>query len=72
MFQNWKNESQPNEILRISLNGGTRKVTMDVKQEQLAVIEFLLLERCEVTTLCSAFKMCTVEMHTVEPRCSDG
>jgi hypothetical protein len=47
MFQNWKNASQPSEILRIFLNGRTGKMTMDVKQKQRAVIEFLLLEGCE-------------------------
>jgi ribosome maturation factor RimP len=29
------------------LNGGTRKVTMDIKQKQRAIIEFLLSEGCE-------------------------
>jgi hypothetical protein len=47
IFQNWKNASHPSEILRIFLNGGTRKVTMDVKQKQRPVIEFLLLEGWE-------------------------
>jgi hypothetical protein len=46
-FQDWKNASQSNEILRIFLNGGTGKMTMDLKQKERAVIEFLLLERCE-------------------------
>jgi hypothetical protein len=31
----------------VFLNGGTVKRTMDVKQKQRAVIEFLLLEGCE-------------------------
>jgi hypothetical protein len=47
IFQNWKNASQPSEILRSFLNGGTGKVKMDVKQRQRVVIEFLLLEGCE-------------------------
>jgi hypothetical protein len=47
ILHNWKKASQPNEILRIFLNGGTGKVTMDVKQKQRAVIEYLLLEECE-------------------------
>jgi hypothetical protein len=47
IFQNWKHASQPSEILRIFLNGGTGKVTMDVRQKQRAVIEFLLLKGCE-------------------------
>jgi hypothetical protein len=32
------------ETLRLVLNGDNRKVPMDVKQKQCAVIEFLLLE----------------------------
>jgi hypothetical protein len=74
MCQNWKNISQPSEILRIFLKGGTGKVTMDVEQKKQAVIEFLRLERREgdVTTLCSGFKMRTIEMYTVELLCSDG
>jgi hypothetical protein len=47
IFQNWKNTSQHSEILRIFLNGGTGKVTMDVKQKQRAVTKFLLLKRCK-------------------------
>jgi hypothetical protein len=47
IFQNWKNTSQPSEDLQSFLNGGTGKVTMDLKQKQRAVIEFLLLEGCE-------------------------
>jgi hypothetical protein len=39
--------SQPSEILRIFLIGGTGKVTMNIKQKQWAVTEFLLLEECE-------------------------
>jgi hypothetical protein len=44
IVQNWKNALQPSAILRTFLNGGTGKVTMDVKQKQRAVIEFLLVE----------------------------
>jgi hypothetical protein len=46
-LQNWKSAAQPSEILQIFRNGGTGNVTMDVKQKQRAVIEFLLLEWCE-------------------------
>jgi hypothetical protein len=72
MFQNSKNASQPSEILRLFLNGGTGKVTADVKQKQQAIIEFLLLKGVKVMTLCSTSKIHMVEMHTVELRCSDG
>jgi hypothetical protein len=47
IFQNWKNASQPSEILRIFPNDGIGKMTMAVRQNQRSVIEFLLLEGCE-------------------------
>jgi hypothetical protein len=47
IFQNWKHASQPSEILRIFLNGGTGKATIDVKPKQRDAIEFLLFEECE-------------------------